>query len=292
MVFTHLLVYCRQSPTTVFVMKDLFEILGQLGFERSEVEVYLLLLQNGPMAVATLARRIGLPRTTVYTMLERLSGRGLVRESSRKGLKTYLAEPPDSLGHIFAQRIVSLDSAHKNFLRLLPDLRSKRAHIASAPRFSVLEGKEGLQNLLRDMLLYADIRTCSVWPIKKMMEVLSPEFFALHNEERIKRNIHTRAVWPEAEVVSIEENPFLGWGEEFKREIRVAPASMNYILGYWIYADKVAFLSSVNEGYGFLIRSEELAETLTVQFELLWQASKPLRFEKSVVEEFVKGLKK
>lgn len=273
-------------------MSDLLTILQQLGFDRSEVDCYLALLQAGPTAVATLAKRLGLARTTVYTMLERLSGRGLVRESSRKGLKVYLAEPPDSLGHIFSQRVLALENAHKEFLQLLPDLRAQRARAASTPRLSIMEGSEGLQNILRDMLLYADIKTCAVWPIKKMMEVLSPEFFALHNRERIKRNIYARAVWPHDEVVSIEEHPFMGWGDEFKREIRIAPTSMTYVLGYWIYANKVAFLSSTRESYGFIIQSEELAETLTGQFELLWQASMPLDFDRSAVREFLKEVVK
>jgi len=272
-------------------MADIFHILKQLGFEASEVDCYVMLLQVGALPVATLAKRLGLARTTVYTMLDRLSERGLVRESSRKGLKIFTAEPPDSLGHIFSQRISTLEKAHKDFLLVLPELRSKRSQISSAPRLSIMEGKEGLQNLLRDMLMYADIQTCAVWPIKKMIEVLSPEFFAHHNKERIKRNIYTRAVWPESEVVSIEENPFLGWGDEFKREIRVAPSTTTYILGYWIYANKVAFLSSARESYGFLIQSEELAQTLTAQFELLWQVSTPLKFEATAVEDFLRLVK-
>ena len=275
----------------IIIMTDLYKTLSHLGFEATEVECYAMLLQTGAMQVAMLAKRLGLARTTVYTMLDRLSERGLVRESSRKGLKIFVAEPPDSLGHIFSQRISALEKAHKEFIQVLPELRSKRAQVATAPRLSILEGREGLQNLLRDMLMYADIQTCAVWPIKKMMEVLTPDFFALHNKERIKRNIYTRAVWPAAEVVAIEENPFLGWGESFKREIRVAPASVSYVLGYWIYANKVAFLSSARESYGFIIQSDELAQTLGAQFELLWQVSTPIKFDVSAVQEFLGLLK-
>jgi hypothetical protein len=97
-------------------------------------------------------------------------------------------------------------------------------------------------------------------------------------------------VWPSSEVVSIEKFPFMGWGDQFKREIRVAPESTTYELGYWIYANKVAFISSARESYGFLIQSEELAQTLTVQFELLWRESVPLKFDRSVVIDFLQGV--
>lgn len=271
-------------------MANLNQLLGELGLDQLEIQGYMELLQRGTMAAASLAKRLGVPRTTTYTMLERLSSKGLIREEVRRGIKSYSAETPDSIGHIFSQRLAALDSAHKQFLELLPELRQKSARTAGSPRLTVMEGQDGLQSLLRDMLHYGNIQTCAVWPIKKMMEVLSPEFFRFHNLERIKRDIFTRAVWPRTEVVPIKQYPFMGWGKEFKREIRVAPASMAYELGYWIYANKVAFISSTSESYGFLIQSEELARTLTVQFELLWKESEPLQFDPALVAKFLKQL--
>lgn len=271
-------------------MPSFDDLLTELGLDQLEISGYRDLLNRGATAVATLAKRLGIPRTTAYTMLERLAGKGLVKEESRKGLKTYSAVSPDSLGHIFSQRVTALETAHKQFLELLPELRKKAARVTSSPRLTVMEGQEGLQGLLRDMLHYGNIQSCSVWPIKKMMEVLSPEFFRFHNIERIKRDIYTRAVWPHKETVSIEKFPFMGWGKEYKRETRIAPASMTYALGYWIYANKIAFISSANEGYGFLIQSEELTQTLTAQFELLWTASSPLSFDRTAVKDFLNEL--
>ncbi len=270
-------------------MTRIEDVLAQLGLDPLESKGYLELHQRGALAAGAVAQRLGVPRTTAYTMLERLCAKGLIKEAKRKGVKFYIAESPDTLGHIFSQRVTSLDSAHKEFLELLPELRERGARVTSSPRLTVMQGQDGLQSLLRDMLHYGNIQTCAVWPIKKMMEVLSPEFFRFHNLERIKRDIFTRAVWPNSEVVSIEKFPFMGWGSEFKREIRVAPESMAYELGYWIYANKVAFISSARESYGFLIQSEELAQTLTVQFELLWRESAPLEFDRSAVEGFLKG---
>lgn len=280
------------SYDDTITMPDITSILAELGFDDAEVALYLTLLQNGPLPVAKLSKKLGSPRTTIYTMLARLTGRGLVRESARKGLKIYLAEPPDSVGHLFSQQLRSLEEAHKQFLQILPELRAARAPSTTAPRLAIMDGKEGLQGLLKDMLLYADITTCAVWPIKKMIEALSAQFFDFHNRERIKRNIYTRAVWPHDESVAIETYPFMGWGAEFKREVRIAPDSMSYALGYWIYADKVAFLSSARESYGFIIQSEELTKTLTSQFDLLWNASKPLEFNQAAVQSFLKDLRR
>ncbi|HCR86544.1 MAG TPA: hypothetical protein DIV86_07705, partial [Alphaproteobacteria bacterium] len=70
--------------------------------------------------------------------------------------------------------------------------------------------------------------------------------------------------------------PYLGFGSEFKREIRVTPKSIKFAMGYWMYANKIAFISSKKEGYGVLIESKEMVEMMKTQHELVWQTSTPI----------------
>lgn len=268
-------------------MSKLQRSLEILGVEAGAAGVYEYLLLNGGFQVGRLSKLLGVPRTTLYTQLAKLLELSLVRESVRKGVKTYVAESPDSITRLFARRQGIIQEQSKVFSELLPELRNKSRLTSSAPRLSIFEGKTGLENVLNDMLMYADLETCSVWPIAKMIRTLSPEFFKYHNKERIRRNIYTRAVWPVKEAVSVADFPFLGWGPEFKREIRLAPSQMSYALGYWIYSNKVAFLSSIEEGYGFIIQSQELVDTLMAQFEMLWSASVQLKFDKRDAKKFI-----
>ena len=78
--------------------------------------------------------------------------------------------------------------------------------------------------------------------------------------------------------------------EAFKREIRIAPANISFAMGYWFYANKVAFLASRKEGFGFIIESEELVEALKAQFEVVWQISKVLSCKIEDVSEFLRVL--
>ena len=57
----------------------------------------------------------------------------------------------------------------------------------------------------------------------------------------------------------------------------------------------LAFLSPSDEGYGFIIESQALVDTLKPQFELLWEISTPLAFKKSHAQKFLdetKGMKR
>ncbi len=255
---------------------QLESLLSLMGVTREESRVYLRLASTGPTSVGALARGVGKPRSTLYSLLRRLSEQGLVTESIKRGVVAFHAEEPDRLLQLFQERIEALEKGREELKEILPKLRRSRKHVSITPRLTLHEGKEGLKNVLRDMLLYHDLQTCALWPIRQMIKVLSAEFFELHNQRRIQNRIYTRAIWPKEEVVDLKRYPFLGTGARFEREIRIAPADMHFSLGYWIYGSKVAFLASQSESYGFLVESDELAETLRAQFELIWKSSKPL----------------
>ena len=90
--------------------------------------------------------------------------------------------------------------------------------------------------------------------------------------------------------MDIKKHPYLGTGEKFLREIRIAPKDIGFSMGYWIYGNKVAFISSKKEAFGFIIESKELAEMLSSQFEVMWKLSKPIVTKLSDTESFLEEI--
>jgi HTH-type transcriptional regulator, sugar sensing transcriptional regulator len=268
------------------------DILKSLSFKTEEAKVYLLLLDTGPMKAGQLARKIGIPRASLYGFLERLQEKGIISLSLKDGVKVFAAEPPQKIRGILRQHIEELQSKEKDYVRLLPEITKNAPLKALVPKFQYFEGVEGVQHVLKDMLLYDDMETQAYWPIKSMLEILSPAFFRYLNKERIKNNLYTRAIWPQNQVVEIKKYPYLGVGEDFKREIRTAPPEVDFSMGYWIYQNKVAFLSSRKECFGFIVESRELAEMLLSQFELLWKISKPIKAKPEDTQEFIQEINK
>ncbi len=69
----------------------------QLGFSEKEAQVYLMLLRIGPSPASAIARRTGLKRATVYSVLETLANRALVTtEETQRGRK-YSPHDPECL---------------------------------------------------------------------------------------------------------------------------------------------------------------------------------------------------
>lgn len=266
------------------------EIFKQLDLSTTEVKTYLLLLETGPIPASQLAKKLNQPRSSLYGFIKRLQEKGLVAESLKLGIKVFSAEPPEKISLLFQQRIEALERNQKTFQEILPELQKKQGDKYINPKLQLFEGEDGVKNLLKDVLLYSDLETLTFWPIKSMLEVLTPDFLRYHNKVRIKNNLSIRAIWPPSQVVDIKKYPFLGVGVKFKREIRIAPKEVDFSLGYWIYSNRCAFISSRKEGFGFIVESLELAEMLTTQFEVLWKISKPVKTDEKDLTSFLEEL--
>ena len=265
-------------------------ILKALDFDEDEVKTYLALIEKGPLTVGILAKKLGVVRSSLYGILKRLAEHHLVIESQQSGVKIFTAEEPEKINLLFGQKMAALQKAQSDYVKILPDLKNKRTEKYQAPKFQIFDGAENLKGALKDMLLYHDLETLAFWPQKKMVEVLSGEFFRYHNKERIKNQLSVRAIWPKNQTVEIKQHPYFGSGKSFLREIRIAPAAINFHMGYWIYGNKIVFISSEKESFGFIIQSQEMVQMIKTQFEILWQMSKPFVIKQEDTQNFLNEL--
>jgi sugar-specific transcriptional regulator TrmB len=263
-------------------------IFKRLNLSAEEAKVYLVLLQSGDLAAGKLAKSSGFPRSSLYGFLSSLSDKGLVSQSEENGVKLWHAAAPEQLAHLIDREIDSWDEIKKSFEQLLPVLKGKQAHDAVAPRFQLFEGVKGVKLLLNDLLLYRDITTELVWPITEILTVLGEEYLSAHNRRRIRQKIFIKSIWPQDKAVDIKKHNFLGVGKEFQREIREAPPGFTCTMGYWAYENKVAFISSEKESFGFLVESKEFRMLMKAQFDQLWPISKNIEVPMSATKDFLK----
>lgn len=271
---------------------SLDDILSSLGFTAEEIRIYSALLEHGATAAGALSKKLGVVRSSLYGILKRLQDGGLITQSQRGGVKLFSAQEPEKISLLFDQKIGDLRRKQEIYTTLLPAMRARRTTSLLKPTFQLFEGEEGMRGILKDMLLYHDMETQAFWPIKQMIDVLSPDFLHYLNKIRIENNLYTRAIWPHNQIVDVAKHPYLGVGDAFRREIRIAPPEIECSMGYWIYGNKVAFISSRLEAFGFIIESAELVEMLLTQFEMVWKLSRPLEVNAGVTEPFLKEVRR
>lgn len=120
----------------------------KLGLSETEANIYLTVIENGPVTVSDIARISGLYRPTVYKNLPLLLEKQLISRS-RAGKRTvYMSEDPARLRKLADRLAKELD-------RVLPELSQMHTLTKTRPVIRYVEGKEGIKQVYEDM-----IRSC------------------------------------------------------------------------------------------------------------------------------------
>jgi len=253
------------------------KLLNLFNLRGIEIDLYSTLFYNGEMGASEIAKQINISRTAVYDLLQKLIAAGLIIETIKSGIKKFSVQPPEKLELLIAEKEKNLASAKDALSEMKKEFLTKRKNLK--PIIQIYEGKKELEQMMKDMLLYRDITVDVFWPADTVLKtVLSPEFMDNFHQERIARNINIRVIWPESEVPSIKEFPFVETSNKYLREVHLASKEINFSFGYAIYGNTIRFISINKDYFGFLVENKEMAEMLKSHFDLIWKNSKPFTF--------------
>jgi len=247
-------------------------LLSFFNLTDKEIHLYEKLFYGGVMSASELSKRMGISRTSVYDQIVALKKTGLITETIENGIKKFLVQAPGKIAQLINDKENEIKTAKSDLVNLEKEYNSNLR--VMMPRIQVYKGRSELQQMIKDVLLYRDITLYSYWSIGDTLEMLTPTFFAKYHKERIERNIVLKAIWSKDQAVTKKVVSFMNENLKLKSEIRLAPSDKNFTLGYEIYANKVCFISSLKESYGFIVESNELAETMKIQHEIIWGISK------------------
>jgi sugar-specific transcriptional regulator TrmB len=267
------------------------DILLALDLKHNQILIYNFLLENIQSTAGNLSKKVKLPRATVYDSITKLKEKSLVQEISNKKAKLFIANKPQNIKLALEQKIETLKTNCEDFDQKILEYTAINPDKLTYPKFEIFYGEQELKNAMFDLITTNNSMTLALWPINTMLETLSPEFFNYLNKVRIRNNIYTKALWPNSKIPSTSQHPYLGSGEGFLREIRILPKGIEFSMGFWIYENKVVFISSKIESFGFIIESQDLVGLLTSQFNFLWSKSKPIKESKGkTVEKYLASI--
>lgn len=254
---------------------EMKSLLSFFNLTDKEIHLYEKLFYGGVMSASELSKRMGISRTSVYDQVSALKKIGLIAESLESGIKKFLVQPPNKLAQLIAEKENEILIVKNNLVNLEKEYNGKLRIMM--PNIQIYKGRKELQQMIKDILLYRNITLYSYWSIGDTLETLTPDFFAKYHKERAERNIILKAIWSKDQAKTKKVVAFLNEHIKEKREIRIAPSDKNFSLGYEIYANKICFISSLKESYGFIVESNELAETMKIQHEIIWKIAKILK---------------
>ena len=261
---------CRRNSTNSLLMKYILEdILKSLNLPPSSQKIYKELLESGETTARVLSERLSLTRPSTYDHLTILKKKGLIVERKIDNKSYFAIDDIRQVGTVLEEDIESLTEKKNLFLNLLPDLLKNTR--TESPTIKFFEGKMGLKYLLNDILWNKGKIIYTMWPYNEMLSVLGKDSLVRFNNRRIQEKITIHALWPHN---SKPTNDYIWNGKDILTKRKYTKKGVAWTMGYTIYGDKVSFISSQKEIFGFIVHSKEFASLMTILFESIWSESK------------------
>lgn len=248
--------------------------MNKTGISDRQLKVYKVLLKLGKGTVAEVMREAKMNRTTGYSVLDSLVGKGLVTISGKEPKQEYVAESPDNLLEYLNREAEEASTRAKEVKDLIPELKSIH-NVMGRPKVMFYEGTEGLERVYEDTLSSREpIRAyANVEDVHSTLKNYFPGYY----KRRAAKGISIRAIFP--------ENPaamdLIKFDKEEMRETAVVPANKYYFSPEInIYDDKI-MIASWKEKLGIIIQSKEIADAMKSIYELAWAEAKRIDVRKN-----------
>jgi len=254
--------YCIIIITNnVVVMKkysqEIRETLDSFGLSRVEQDVYLLLLGLGQTTATPVAGGLGLPLTTVQSLLLRLAKKGMVHTTKRRSRSAYEAKDPGVLKGILEQKL-------KEVTGIIPMLRELKAETVDPARVRVYT-RERMTDIFRHALQSREKIIYEIVSAQELQELLGEKFH--FTRRRVAEGVRLLSL-------RVEEHEIKKYSAKAHvrelREAKFLPKEMVFSASVMIWDDMVAFFAPPSEGLAWTVKSEAMAMMMRQLFALLW----------------------
>lgn len=251
-------------------MERLKNDLQNIGLNDKEARIYLACLELGPTNIQNIAEKADIKRSTVYEILESLKEKGLMHVTTKGKRKLYLASEPENLLETIKER-------EKLLKEILPQLKSINNVGFAKPKITFYEGKEGLRDIYMEALKSSTNNADWISPMKSVLETVGTDWMEHYVELKVKKNYWIRSIHIWDLVIDSYKYQDPSTFKKTLRDVRFSPKGINIPNAIGIYDNKVAVLSSRKEGFGFIIESEDYAQSMRELYKLLWDKSKTVQ---------------
>lgn len=231
-----------------------------LGLSDTESKIYLEVLKMGPSPVQEIAKKIGLSRVSVYSLIESLTKIGLMTSVEKGNKQLYAAEPPE--------RIISLAENKANNLKIsIQEIKSsiqelKLVQSGDRPVVKMYEGIEAFVAIQEDVTNSNIDQMCEFGNLDDVditypYEALEP-FYKKLAKTKFERKLifYTKTKTPRT--------------SEPNKKIKYLENTKEFHGDIFFYGNTVWLSGFKGRQITVMIKSQEIKDTLQAVFDIAW----------------------
>jgi HTH-type transcriptional regulator, sugar sensing transcriptional regulator len=249
-------------------MKNLLEILQNIGLTKNEARVYLFLLEYKESKTGPICSKLDIRSSHIYGILDKLTNKGLVSYKIINNIKVFRSINPKSLFGLIREKETQIKEEEKDIKKFISTLKSSKIDNQKENDFKYFEGLNGIKSMLNEFIesweLDSKVYIASAPIAYDKWNAFLLEYF---HKPRIKKKVSQQLIVPK----SIKEH---GKEREKLKYLEIKYSEIEQETEFGVAGNYVYFLSQGEKPYALLIKDENLAKTQIKIFEVLWKTSK------------------
>lgn len=241
-------------------------LLHNLGLNEKESRAWLKMLELGAQPVSVIAKYVGVPRSSMYVILERLEKLELIEHFDRNGITYFKSISPRALTDVLRHQEVKIEQTLHLLEQKLPQLEALESKLSITPRVRFFEGKTGARKMYEEVLKEKEF--CAYFNpalVKRAM----PEYY----EEIAERLKEKQNKAKEILIDCPEAREYKKKFESEKHAIKIFPKRLDFPSDTIICREKIYMIAYGEREISALeIVNLSLAKTQWALFEELWNS--------------------
>ncbi len=251
--------------------------LEKVGLSTAEAQIYLALVRNGgALSASAIVAATGVPRSSVYPTLTRLTDLGCVEAEAGYGGRFSAIPAEHALSYLIVREREELSRREQVARELSAQLKPVTDAVGTNG------GEAELIQVLRDPRVIAERFERLELEAERQIEVFckAPVFVRAGNPSQAKamrRGVHYRGLYERAIVDAPEVEPYLSSWITAGEEARIYEGDLPHKLAIFDRQNILMPLpTSSGNGRTLFIRNPQLAMSLGMLFDFLWEKATPL----------------
>jgi len=240
------------------------EILREIGLSPNEASVYFAMVQLGPSPILKISRTSEVKRTTIYSVIESLKEKGLVRLEMKGFKKLFVAESPERLESILEQK-------KNEFKKHLNDFLGIYNKGGGETLIKIYEGIEATKTIYNELL--RDIKPGEDYLIISDVEktfAMDREFFTDLRDRRAKLPIKVRILVNDPETK--EADVFRNYQKNFNLQAKFLPPNAKLTTNIVVTPQRLVLHQLEQPIMAIVIENKSTIKAHQEMFEVMWNS--------------------
>lgn len=245
-------------------MQKLFQ---QFGLKRKEKETFLKLLELGAQPVSVIAKQIGIPRSSMYLVIENLRKSQLIEAFERAGIKYVKCIPIKNIPDILKIQERQIKQTLKELNEKIPELEKLENRLSITPKVKFFEGKNAVMKMYEEVLREKEF--CAFFNPHLVKKIMPEYHFKI--PETLKKN---GGKAKELLVNCSEAKEYQNLFNSKNHQIKILDKNTIFPSDTIICQDKIYMISYGEKDLSAIeIFNSSLAQTQRILFDEIWEKS-------------------